>query len=54
MQMFEGQADTFTVGDGEIRAFFHSIAPHLVALLPPDGVMQVVRLGPVLGLLGNL
>jgi hypothetical protein len=33
----EGSAE-FTVGDGEIRAFYHAIAPFTVALLPPDGL----------------
>jgi len=28
----------FTVEDAQIRAFCHSVAPHIVALLPPDGV----------------
>lgn len=36
--MFEGSRQEFTVADGEIRAFLHVIAPHIVALLPPDGL----------------
>jgi hypothetical protein len=35
--MFDKKAEGFTVGDGEIRAFLHAIAPFTVALLPPDG-----------------
>jgi hypothetical protein len=27
-----------TVEDAQLRAFYHSIAPHIVALLPPDGL----------------
>lgn len=36
--MYEDSSSGFTLGDAEIRAFFHSIAPHIVALLPPDGL----------------
>lgn len=38
MLSFSNSVDGFTVRDGEIRAFYHSIAPFTVALLPPDGV----------------
>jgi hypothetical protein len=36
--MLEHSPLEFTIGDGEIRAFCHSIAPHIVGLLPPDGL----------------
>jgi hypothetical protein len=36
--MHADSSSAFTVGDAEIRPFYHSIAPHIVALLPPDGV----------------
>jgi hypothetical protein len=35
--MFENSPREFTLGDAEVRAFLSAIAPHIVAVLPPEG-----------------